>query len=94
MIILQGSKATAITPGEITTAAQVRLRESGFEDLSALICEEYDGVLRLRGTLPSAQRLQQVMAMLAAIPGVRGIDNRVALAGRAARRAASTVGTH
>ncbi len=80
MVTVEGSKRTTTPSGWLTSIAQTRLRESGYEELKNLHCDEYDGVLRLRGTVTSPQLLQTALALLAAIPSSRGIDNRVVVA--------------
>ncbi len=81
MITWDGSKRTVAADG-LATMAQQRLRESGLAELTVLDCDEDDGVLRLRGTLSSSRALQHALALVAAIPGLRGIDNRIVVAPR------------
>src|SRR5664279_107954 len=62
MITLDGSKTTTATTGWLASMARERLRESGHAELTVLDCDEYDGVLRLRGTLSSSHSLQHALA--------------------------------
>src|SRR4051812_27603670 len=50
-----GMTSVGRAPARLAELAEIRLRASGLAAVSALTCEERDGVICLRGTLPSYQ---------------------------------------
>jgi hypothetical protein len=61
-------------PGQ---AAEARLRQAAYYGLRLLSCEWRDGVLPLRGRVPSYYLKQLAQACLQGLAGVRAIDNQL-----------------
>ena len=62
---------------EIADIAQATLRQSPHVELHEVSCEFSGGVLTLRGRLPSYHLKQLAQAVVAEVPGVIEIHNRV-----------------
>ena len=60
--------------------AEARLRQAAYYGLRRLSCECRDGVLTLRGRVPSYYLKQQAQAHLQGIDGVQAIDNQLIVA--------------
>ncbi len=87
MLAIQG---TPIVPPPISREelAEQALRHNSYLALGNLTCEGQEGVLVLRGYLPSYYYKQMAQEIVAQLPGVGRIDNQievVAPAGRSRR---------
>jgi hypothetical protein len=69
--------------------AESRLRRSGYLAMEHLSCAFRDGVLTLRGRLPSYYLKQIALAVVATVEGVERIDDQVEVAAHAAISASS-----
>jgi osmotically-inducible protein OsmY len=61
----------------IEQAARCRLGDSSYRALSYLRCEYHEGVLTLRGHLPSFFLKQMAQELVARVGGVEQVANRV-----------------
>jgi osmotically-inducible protein OsmY len=61
----------------ISEAARGRLRESAYFALRTIDCLHQDGVLTLRGCLPSYYLKQVAQASVTDIAGVRAVANQI-----------------
>lgn len=61
----------------VAQSVEVRLRRSPYFELRSVSCECHEGVLTLQGRVPSYYLKQLAQALLAELPGVARIDNRV-----------------
>jgi osmotically-inducible protein OsmY len=57
--------------------AEVRLRDNGYRVLKKISCEYREGVLTLRGRLPSYYLKQVAQETVARVAGVQRIDNQI-----------------
>jgi len=62
---------------ETLSQVECRLERSGYSALRRVRCDFRDGVLRLRGHLPSHYLKQVAMARAAEVEGVRAIVNEI-----------------
>ena len=65
----------------VAQSVEVRLRHSSYFELRSVFCECHEGVLTLQGRVPSYYLKQLAQALLAELPGVAQIDNRVEVVG-------------
>jgi len=61
----------------ISEAARGRLRDSAYFALRDIDCVHQDGVLTLRGRLPSYYLKQMAQASVSQIAGVRAVANQI-----------------
>jgi osmotically-inducible protein OsmY len=66
-----------INPSQIEEQAETRLRRSSSFVLRNVACHFRDGVLILRGQLPSFHHKQIAQELVQQIGGVKQIDNRI-----------------
>jgi hypothetical protein len=66
-------------PPDLAAMARHRLDQTRDPALRALECDARDGVVRLSGRLPTRDHLLRAMDAVSALPGLRGLDNRVAV---------------
>jgi osmotically-inducible protein OsmY len=66
--------------GRAAEQAEARLRAHPYLALQRVSCECRDGVLVLRGRLPTYYLKQIAQALVAGIDGVRQVDNQVEVA--------------
>jgi osmotically-inducible protein OsmY len=64
-------------PAGVAGWAEVRLRGNGYRVLKNVACDYRDGVLTLRGRLPSYYLKQVAQETVARIDGVQRIDNQI-----------------
>jgi osmotically-inducible protein OsmY len=64
----------------IARRAQERLRASGYVSVQRLTCDVYEGMLTLRGRLPSFHTKQVALTLVADVEGVEEIADRVEVA--------------
>ena len=64
-------------PSQIEAEAEGRLRRSSSCALREVSCEFRDGVLVLRGRLPSFHHKQMAQELVHRIPGVERVDNQI-----------------
>jgi hypothetical protein len=64
---------------DLATLAHDRLRQTRDHALAALRCDEHDGILCLSGRVPTRDGLLRAIAAVSGLPGLRGLDNRVAV---------------
>jgi osmotically-inducible protein OsmY len=62
---------------QIEEAAERRLRQSRYLELRAVSCEFHEGVLTLRGRVPSYYLKQMAQSLVDRIPGVSELDNQL-----------------
>ena len=67
-------------PEDPGLAAEARLRQAAYYGLRLLSCEWRDGVLTLRGRVPSYYLKQLAQACLQGLAGVEAIDNQLVVA--------------
>ncbi len=79
-------------PPRVIEQAEGRLRRRPYRALHQVCCSYRDGVLTLRGRLPSYYLKQIAQTAVAGIEGVRRIDNQIEVAPRlpGANRARAT----
>jgi hypothetical protein len=66
-----------LPPRVIQERAARALRQSAYPPLTTLCCEFHDGVLTVRGRVPSFHLKQITQVLLRDVEGVGVIDNRV-----------------
>lgn len=64
----------------IAHCAQERLRDSSFVSIRRLTCDVHEGMLTLRGRLPSFYTKQVALNLVADVEGVEEITDRVEVA--------------
>ena len=64
----------------ITRRAQQRLRDSSFVSVRRLTCDVHEGMLTLRGRVPSFYTKQVALSLVAEVEGVEEITDRVEVA--------------
>ena len=67
---------------DLARMAESRLHASGDPALHALRCSQRGGILRLAGTLADHRQLWAALSLVAAVEGVRGIDNAIEIRSR------------
>lgn len=67
-------------PAHVATQAEARLRSRPYRALHEVCCAYRQGVLTLRGCLPSYYLKQLAQAAVAGIEGVQRIDNQIEVA--------------
>ena len=67
-------------PPGVAREAATRLRESPYLSLKAVSCEFRDGVLTLRGSLPTYYFKQMAQTAVAGLEGVVSVDNQIEVA--------------
>ena len=72
----QGTRLLA-PPLGVAGWAEVRLHGNGYRVLKNIACDYRDGVLTLRGRLPSYYLKQVAQETVARIAGVQRIDNQI-----------------
>lgn len=71
-------QSTSILPDAvIARRAQERLLESSFVSVRRLTCDVHEGMLTLRGRLPSFYTKQMALTLLSDVEGVEEITDRV-----------------
>jgi osmotically-inducible protein OsmY len=64
------------SPQRVTQAANARLRSSPYPDVQRILCEcSHEGVIFLRGWLPSFYQKQLAQEAVASVPGVTQVVN-------------------
>jgi osmotically-inducible protein OsmY len=71
------AKKIHITPFTITEMAERKLHSKPYLALKNVSCDWLDGVLVLRGCLPSYYLKQVAQEVVARLEGVDGIDNQI-----------------
>jgi osmotically-inducible protein OsmY len=66
-----------LSTGRIEAEAQRRLRGASSFALRSVACEFHDGVLSLRGLLPSYYHKQRAQELVQQIEGVQRIENQI-----------------
>jgi osmotically-inducible protein OsmY len=69
----------------IGEAAEARLRSANYVELRAVSCEFRQGVLTLRGKVPSYYLKQMAQSLVDGVPGVVELDNQLEVDGRRPR---------
>jgi osmotically-inducible protein OsmY len=64
-------------PQGVAGCAEVRLRDNSYRVLKNIACDYRDGVLTLRGRVPSYYLKQVAQETVARIAGVQRIDNQI-----------------
>ena len=64
----------------VQTKAQSRLRESGYHELHPVSCDFHEGVLSLRGQVPSFYLKQVAQTLIHQLEGVEEVNNRLEVA--------------
>ena len=64
----------------VQAEAQSRLRKSGYRELQLVSCEFHEGVLTLRGRVPSFYLKQVAQELIRRLDGAEEINNRVEVA--------------
>jgi len=78
MRVLEKTHPAHLAPcTDLTKAAQERLRNSPYPPVRSVCCEERDGVLFLRGRLPSFFYKQVAQETVAGIEGLLEIVNAI-----------------
>jgi hypothetical protein len=82
MLTVQPAKARPIpplpvTPFTITEMAERKLHSKPYQALKNVSCDWRDGVLVLRGRLPSYYLKQVAQEVVARLDGVEGMDNQI-----------------
>jgi osmotically-inducible protein OsmY len=65
------------SPARIEAEAQRRLRGSSSYAMRSVVCEYRDGMLVLKGQLPSYYHKQVAQELVQQIQGVKGIENQI-----------------
>jgi len=71
---------TPLSSSRVEAEAQRRLRSGSSYALRNVACEFHDGILSLRGQLPSFYHKQRAEELVQQIEGVQRIDNQIAVA--------------
>ncbi len=71
----------------IGEAAEARLRSAKYVELRVVSCEFREGVLTLRGHVPSYYLKQMAQSVVEGVPGVLELDNQLEVDGRRPRGA-------
>jgi len=74
----------------VDEAAEARLHRSKYIELRAISCEFDEGVLTLRGRVPSYYLKQMAQSLVDGIPGVAELDNQLEVGGLRPRNARSS----
>jgi len=61
----------------VDEAAEARLHRSQYVELRAVSCQFHEGVLTLRGQVPSYYLKQMAQSLVDSIPGVLQLDNQL-----------------
>ncbi len=61
----------------VDEAAEARLHRSQYVELRGICCEFHEGVLTLRGQVPSYYLKQMAQSLVDRIPGVLQLDNQL-----------------
>ncbi len=64
----------------VQTQAQSRLRKSGYHELRFVLCEFHEGVLTLRGQVPSFYLKQVAQELIRRLDGAEEVNNRLEVA--------------
>jgi CheY-like chemotaxis protein len=75
-------EAPPAAPGDLGEAAENRLRGNPYLALKNISCDCREGVLTLRGCLPSYYLKQIAQSAVAHLEGVHGINNEIEVVGR------------
>ena len=65
----------------VEAEARSRLRTSGYHQLRRIACEFHEGVLTLRGHVPTFHLKQVAQTLVRELDGVGAINNRLEVAG-------------
>jgi osmotically-inducible protein OsmY len=65
----------------VQAEAQVRLRKSGYHQLHFVSCEFHEGVLTLRGRVPTFHLKQVAQTLIRDLHGVDEVNNRLEVIG-------------
>jgi osmotically-inducible protein OsmY len=76
----------ALRPQSVEEAAEGRLRGSPYLALAPVSCEHREGVLTLRGCLPTYYLKQMAQAAVEQLQGVERVQNEIAVVGRPGRQ--------
>jgi osmotically-inducible protein OsmY len=68
------------TAGAVQAHAESRLRQSTYPELHLLSCDFHEGVLTLRGRVPSYYLKQVAQTLILQVNGVDEINNRLEVA--------------
>jgi hypothetical protein len=79
MATVEAPPAERLSPMDLAEWAEGRLRSNSYLALKNISCEFDDGVLRLRGCLPSYYLKQIAQETLAPLEGLVQIDNQIAV---------------
>jgi len=71
------SSLALLTVHPLAAEAEKILGESGYSDLRRLRCECHDGVISIRGRLPSFFLKQMAQTVVARLTGVRRVNNQI-----------------
>ena len=71
----------------IAEGAESRLRHNGYLALRNISCEHREGVLTLRGSLPTYYLKQVAQEVVSGVQGVRWVDNQIEVLAPARREA-------
>ena len=61
----------------VAESAERRLREADFRFSRCIFCQYHEGVLLLRGRVPTYYLKQIAQTVVADVPGVEQVDNRI-----------------
>jgi osmotically-inducible protein OsmY len=68
---------SAVRPAAVNDRAERRLRGSSFLALRNICCEYHEGILTLRGCLPTYYLKQVAQEVVAEVEGVEKVSNRI-----------------
>lgn len=71
------SSLALLSAHPLATEAERILTESGYGDLRRLRCECHDGVVSIRGRLPSYFLKQMAQTLVSRLSGIRGVNNQI-----------------
>ncbi len=75
---LREDRASALTQKEVVEAeAEARLRQSPYREIRRVTCEFHEGVLTLRGRVPTFYLKQVAQSLVLWMEGAEEINNRL-----------------
>ena len=82
MLVVQDAEAVIASVGERATVVvmvRARLQQSAYHAIRSITCELHEGVVTLRGRVPSYHLKQMAQELVRSTPGVIEINNRIAV---------------
>lgn len=65
------------TADQVSEAAQIQLQHSPYRTIRRVACNFHDGVLTLRGHVPTFHHKQLAQTAVAGLRGVNHVDNQI-----------------